>query len=181
MKLLLTVLLITSGFFICSCDSNQQSGYLATNKAEKKESSEKSLEKVNRYLVNAENKEIEDYLRRHRWNVATTGSGLRYMVYKKGTKDRDLIKKGDVVTLNYKTYLLNGRLLYTSDKLGPKVFEAGHGGVETGLEEAVLLLHKGDKAHLILPSHLAFGLNGDGDRVPKRATLLYNVEIVDVK
>ena len=173
------ILFISTGMLVTSCDNNQQAGHLATKKAGTKESSEKSLEKVNRYLLNAEKKEIDDYVRRHRWKMQTTGSGLRYNIYESGTGNPAV--KGSTVTLNYRTYLITGNLIYTSEKKGPIVFKVGHGGVETGLEEAVLLLHKGDKAHLIIPSHLAFGLNGDGDKIPKRASVIYDVELIDVK
>lgn len=44
---------------------------------------------------------------------------------------------------------------------GAKRFLIGQGGVEIGLEEAVLHLRKGDRATLILPSHLAHGLRDD--------------------
>ncbi len=179
MRSLFIILLISAGAILVSCDSNQQSGYLANKKGAKKESATKSLEKVNRYMVNAENKEIDDYIRRHRWKMKTTGSGLRYEIYKEG--NGPTIKKGDVVSLKYGLFLINGAMVYSSDKLGLKTFEVGHGGVETGLEEAMLFLHKGDKAHLILPSHLAYGLNGDGKNIPKRSTVIYNIEVIDVK
>jgi len=57
----------------------------------------------------------------------------------------------------------------------------GHGGVESGLEEAVLLLHAGDKARIIIPSHLAYGLVGDDDKIPARATLIYEIELIELK
>ena len=38
----------------------------------------------------------------------------------------------------------------------------------------------GDKAKFIIPSHLAFGLLGDENKIPKRATLVYDVELIDV-
>ena len=179
MRVIILSLLITVGIVFVSCDSNQQSGYLATKKSEKKETVGKSLEKVNRYLLEAENKEIDNYVRRHRWKMKTTGTGLRYEVYKQG--NGPAVKEGDHVVLNYRTFLINGNLIYTSDVLGPKVFEVGHGGVERGLEEAILFLRKGDKAHVILPSHLAFGLNGDGNKIPKRAIVIYDVELIDIK
>ncbi len=179
MRIIIVILSVVLGLFTVSCNNNNQAGYVAKSKKEKQESSARSLEKVNRYLVNAENKEITDYIRRHNWNMKSTGSGLRYEIYQKG--DGPAIKKGNRISLKYRAYLINGTMIYTSDTKGLKVFEVGRGGVETGLEEAVLLLHKGDKAHLILPSHLAFGLNGDGDRIPKRAIVIYDIEVMDIK
>jgi FKBP-type peptidyl-prolyl cis-trans isomerase FkpA len=77
--------------------------------------------------------------------------------------------------------LLNGDLAYSSGQTGPKEFEIGHGGVESGLEEGILLLHVGDHAKFIVPSHLAFGLLGDQNKIPQRATLVYDIELVKLK
>jgi FKBP-type peptidyl-prolyl cis-trans isomerase len=51
--------------------------------------------------------------------------------------------------------------------------------VERGLDEAMQLLKVGDRAKLILPSHLAFGLVGDDNCVPRKAILIYDVQIID--
>ena len=59
-------------------------------------------------------------------------------------------------------------------------FKVGFGGVESGLEEGVLLLRTGDKARFIMPPHLAHGLIGDGDCIPMRAIIIYDVELVRV-
>lgn len=179
MRVLLLAGIMSFGLLLVSCNnSNKPTGYIAKKPKEIQKSPAKSLEKVNRYLLKVENQEIDDYVRRHHWNMHTTGSGLRYSIVKKG--NGPLIKEGDRVTLKYNTFLINGKMVYSSLKLGPKVFEVGHGGVETGLEEAVLYLHKGDKANIIIPSFLAYGLNGDGDKIPGRAIVIYTIEVVDV-
>jgi FKBP-type peptidyl-prolyl cis-trans isomerase len=61
------------------------------------------------------------------------------------------------------------------------IFQIGHGGVETGLEEAILLMKVGDRAKLVIPSHLAHGFFGDDERIPPRATLIYDIKIVNLK
>jgi FKBP-type peptidyl-prolyl cis-trans isomerase len=58
------------------------------------------------------------------------------------------------------------------------VFEVGKGGIENGLEEAILQLHLGDQAVIILPSHLAFGLLGDQKKIPQRATVIYEIDFI---
>ena len=70
---------------------------------------------------------------------------------------------------------------YNSDKDGLKLIELGKAEVESGLEEGILLMKVGDKAKLVIPSHLAFGLLGDENKIPKRATLIYDVELVEIK
>jgi FKBP-type peptidyl-prolyl cis-trans isomerase len=178
MRVFVLTIMMLSGLLLVSCNNNKPSGYVAKKPKEVQKSPEKSLEKVNRYLLKVENQEIDDYVRRHHWNMETTGSGLRYQIVKHG-KGR-AIKQGDRVALKYNTFLINGRMIYSSVKLGPKVFEVGHGGVETGLEEAVMHLHKGDKANVIIPSFLAYGLNGDDDKIPPRAIVIYTIEVLDV-
>lgn len=91
------------------------------------------------------------------------------------------ISKNDLIELKYKTWLLDGTLIYDSDSLGNKSFKVGQGGVEPGLEEGVLMLEQGSRARFILPPHLAFGLIGDENRVPGRAILVYDIEVVKVE
>ena len=55
------------------------------------------------------------------------------------------------------------------------------GGVESGLEEGILLMKTGGKAKFILPPHLAYGLPGDGKKIPARAILVYDVELLSIQ
>jgi FKBP-type peptidyl-prolyl cis-trans isomerase len=100
------------------------------------------------------------------------------MVYEKG-KGRP-VELNTVIKFNYTTELLNGVECYSSDDYGPKQFLVGKGGVESGLEQAVLQLREGDRAKIILPSHLAFGLVGDDDCIPKKAVVIYDLEVLSV-
>lgn len=137
-----------------------------------------TLVNINKKVVKTESQEIDDFLERYRWKVQTTSTGLRYMVYH--SLNGQKAKRGDKVVLRYKLQLLNGDLLYNSAMEGPKEFIIGTGGVENGLEEGVLLMGKGDKAKLVVPSHLAYGLLGDLKKIPERAVLVYDVELVSV-
>ncbi len=163
-------------FFAGSCSQKPQQ---VKREEHKKVSREESLIKANRYLVKSENEKIENYINRHNWEMKKTPSGLRYMVYQKGSGP--LAKKGQVAVLNYKLMLITGDVLYSSDSTGPLAFEIGHGGVESGLEEALLLLRKGDKARVIIPSHLGHGLLGDQKKIPPRSTVIYDLEVVNLK
>lgn len=138
-----------------------------------------SLEEVNRLLVDKDAELIKSYVDRRGWEMEVTKSGLWYMAYEEG--NGSLIKKGDYITFNYDVWLLDGTLIYSSDELGPKSFTVGKGGVESGLEEGVLLLKKNSKARFILPPHLAHGLIGDENKIPARAILVYDIEILNVE
>ena len=130
-------------------------------------------------VIHKEDQEIADYIQRYHWRVTTQSTGLRYMIYKHGTGA--MVKSGKTVTINYSVSLLDGKLCYSSNTLGSREFQVGHGGVETGLEDGILLLREGDRAKFIVPSHLAFGLLGDQDKIPPLATLIYDVELIKLK
>lgn len=136
-----------------------------------------SMEKANRYLLNEEGEEIENYVRRHGLEMVATGTGLRYQILKQGPGNQ--IKAGDKVTLDYELRTLAGNLVYSSDKDGVKTFVVGDGSVESGLDEAMAYLHYGDVAKLIIPFHLAYGLHGDDNRIPEYTTLVYTIKIND--
>lgn len=140
---------------------------------------ELSLEEMNRKMLQYESELIDNYIEKNNLKVIKTGTGLRYQIFNEG--DGDLIKKGDVVTLEYELSLLSGELLYSSENDGNKVFLVSRGGVETGLEEAVLKLKNNSEAILILPSHLAHGLVGDGNKIPPKAILVYKIKVIDIK
>ena len=142
-------------------------------------SSSKALEKANKYLIRTEYEDIENYIRRHGLKMEETGSGLRYLIYKRGDGEKAL--KGKVAVLDYRLSLITGDVIYSSDEHGKKVFKIGQGNVESGLEEAIHYMHVGDKAKLILPAHLAYGLLGDDNKIPPRSALVYDIELIDIK
>lgn len=134
-----------------------------------------SMEKANRYLLNEEETDIENYVKRHGLDMVRTGTGLRYQIVKQGAGNQ--IEKGQKVTLEYQLHSIRGELLYSSDNDGVKSFVVGDGSVESGLDEAMLHLHYGDVAKVILPFHLGYGLHGDDNRIPEYATLVYSIKI----
>jgi FKBP-type peptidyl-prolyl cis-trans isomerase len=83
--------------------------------------------------------------------------------------------------VNYKITLLDGKLCYSSDSTGAKVFMIGKDNVESGLHEGIQLLHVGDKAIFILPSHLAHGLLGDEDKIPPHSAVIYDIELLGIR
>ncbi len=138
----------------------------------------KSLEIANKYLTVLDAERISNYVKRRNWNMTETKSGIWYEIYEKGNGKK--AKKGQIAVFNYKISLLDGTVCYTSDSLGVKKMEIGHGGVESGIEEGILLLHKGDKARFILPPFRAHGLLGDRHSIPPRSIIVYELELEDL-
>jgi len=139
----------------------------------------KTLEETNKILLETEKQEIKDLIIRYGWQMQETGSGLWYQIYESGTGK--MAESGNVAAINYTIHLLTGDLIYSSEEEELREFRIGRGGVETGLEEGILLMREGDKARFIMPSHLAHGLPGDGVKIPARAAIIYNVELIKLK
>ncbi len=173
-----TYILVISALILLGCGPDRSYKNDSSRQTYAEKEKNESLVKVNRYMVNTESKEIENYIRRHGLKVTKTGSGLVYQILKEG--NGDTAARGKIVTMEYKVKLITGDIVYSSKEDGPLTFEIGHGGVETGLEEAILNMRMGDEAIIIIPSHLGHGLLGDLKKIPQRSTIIYEVEITNI-
>jgi len=135
-----------------------------------------AIEEVNRYLVQKDRERIENYIERRGLNMQMTSSGLWYMITDSGSGS--VITSDDRVLLDYSCGLLDGTGLYSSDETGPKEVVIGKSNIESGLDEGLRMLRGGSEATFIIPSYLAHGLLGDGDRVPPRSVVVYQIRII---
>lgn len=109
-----------------------------------------------------------------------TESGLRYQYIQKGSGKQAM--KGSKVAVHYKGQLTDGQVFDDSYKRKqPLEFTVGVGQVIEGWDEGIMLLNVGDKARFVIPSHLGYGSRGAGGAIPPNATLIFDVELVDVK
>jgi len=110
-----------------------------------------------------------------------TDSGLRYQVLQ-ASKSGKKATKGQTVSVHYKGQLQDGTVFDSSYKRKePIEFPIGVGQVISGWDEGIQLLEVGDKARLVIPSHLGYGARGAGGVIPPDATLIFDVELMDVK
>ncbi len=137
-----------------------------------------NLIKANKGLVTSDQQKIITYVKHRNWQMQTTETGLWFQIISKGNGAK--AQNGMIAHLKYTLSLIDGTICYTSDSLGPKTFRIGSGGVESGLEEGILLLSQGDKARFILPPHLAHGLLGDQNKIPARSIIVYHVELINL-
>lgn len=138
-----------------------------------------SLEKANRYLVNDEEEDIQNYIARHQLDMVSTGTGMRYQIMQAGSGEQ--IKPGQTVTMEYVLNDITGDVVYSSENDGVMKAVVGCGDVVSGLDEALRHLHEGDVAKVIVPSHLAYGLLGDQKDIAPRSTLIYTIKIIKVE
>ncbi len=91
-------------------------------------------------------------------------------------------KAGDTVRVHYVGALTNGDEFDASKKHGDKPFEfeLGKGRVIKGWDEGVAGMKEGGKRKLTIPPHLGYGARGAGGKIPPNATLVFDVELVEV-
>ncbi|WP_046755639.1 peptidylprolyl isomerase [Kordia jejudonensis] len=109
-----------------------------------------------------------------------TESGLRYKIIQKGEGAQ--AEKGKIVSVHYKGMFPDGGVFDSSYKRNEPIdFPLGQGNVIPGWDEGIALLKIGDKARFVIPPHLAYGERGAGGVIPPNATLMFDVELMDVK
>ena len=109
-----------------------------------------------------------------------TETGLRYQIIQEGSGAK--AQNGQTVSVHYKGQLADGTVFDSSFKRNQPIdFVLGEGQVIKGWDEGISLLKVGDKARFVIPSNLAYGSAGAGGVIPPDATLVFDVELVDVK
>lgn len=174
MRKLLWILMMMCSIF-SSCENNSQPVKQKSSEA----STEEKLIWANQRLVRVENDLISSYIKRHELQMNQSASGLRYLIRKEGEGQNPKFEQ--TVTLKYSLKLINGNEVYNSDRDGLKKFIIGKSQEPSGLDEGVRILKKGGKALLIMPSNLGYGLLGDSFKIPKKAILIYEVELINIK
>ena len=110
--------------------------------------------------------------------VITLPSGLQYMVLKEG--DGRKPKATDQVVCHYEGFLIDGTVFDSSVQRGePATF--GLQQVIAGWTEGLQLMQEGAKYRFFIPYRLAYGEGGAGGLIPPFATLIFDVELIEVK
>lgn len=135
---------------------------------------------MNKELTLEEDLAIRMYLEQHNGLTAeSTGSGLRYIVIKPGKGET--AKAGQDAKVQYKVSLLDGTECYQTAADEVEVFRIDKSNIETGIQEGIKKMRVGEKARLIIPSHLAHGLIGDLDKIPPVTPIVVDIELIELQ
>ncbi|MGZ3884325.1 MAG: FKBP-type peptidyl-prolyl cis-trans isomerase [Bacteroidia bacterium] len=169
-----SLLVLTLALFAGCGPDEKKEQHLNINK----EAIKAQFEKANRQVIEKENDDMDAYAANHQMNFVKTRSGVRYFVYKASARG-DSISDSSMVTIDFTVSLLDGTECYSSKKDGPKTFRVGYDNIETGVHRGLPYLKKGDKALLLIPSHLGHGLLGDMNKIPPQTPLVCDIQIHD--
>jgi FKBP-type peptidyl-prolyl cis-trans isomerase len=167
-KQIISVVILLFSFVSCRNDQVSQKAMIKPGKQE--------MADLNRYLVQKDREIIENYIERKNLKMTESSTGFWYFIDKEGSGE--YLKDYDSIVMNYECSLLDGTVCYISSDLGPKEIILGKTDIEPGLNEGLRLLRPGAEALFILPPFLAYGLVGDGKKIPPRTTIVYRVSII---
>lgn len=165
--------------FSCGPDEQKQKPHYTYNEKAIKD----QFVKANQQLAQKENDDMDSYVSTHKMAFVKTKSGVRYFVYKASAKGDsikqlgDSIRKENIIKADFTVSLLDGTECYSTAKEGPKTIVVGHEDIESGLQIGLQYLKKGDKAIILIPSHLAHGLLGDMNKIPPQTPIVYDIQI----
>lgn len=108
-------------------------------------------------------------------------SGLLYVERAPGAGGAPA-REGQELVVHYDGRLLDGTPFDSSYRSGvPFTFRVGMGRVIKGWDQAFLTMHRGEKRTLIIPHWLAYGARGSPPNIPPNATLVFEVELLDIR
>ncbi len=154
---------------VISCNSAQE-------KTKSKSGPRKDeMAELNKYMVQKDRERIQNYIERKGLEMTESEAGLWYQIKSEGSGD--YLIDNDRIVMEYECSLLDGTFCYSSQESGPKDLILGHSDIEAGLDRGLRMLKRGGEAIFIIPPFLAYGIVGDGDKIPPRAIIIYNVSV----
>ena len=167
--LAVSIAIISVFLFACRNGSENKNPVYKPNKND--------MADMNNFLVQKDRERIQSYFERKGLSMKETPTGLWYNIIKEG--NGNFLNDNDRIRYEYDCSLLDGSKCYNSQELGAAEIQIGRSELPIGLYEGMKLLKRGGEAIFILPPFLAYGLIGDGKKIPPRATVVYSIRVLE--
>jgi FKBP-type peptidyl-prolyl cis-trans isomerase len=169
-------LLIYLAFFVLlqgRCGRSEQAPYAPAVSHDRQR-----LQEVNKYLSEKEQDILQAYVNRQQLDMKQSNRGYFYQLVEEGRGEK--ISVDDVAQLYGAIFLIDGTRCYTYGKEHPLEVKVGSFSGITVLNAALTGVRQGSHLRLVVPSFLAFGLLGDGDKIPPRSPLVCDFWVGEV-
>ncbi len=109
-----------------------------------------------------------------------TNTGIRYIVLQEGNGER--AKAGEKVAVLYVGRLLNGTVFdQATEKEKAFTFRVAREQVIQGWDQVLQLMKVGEKRLVVIPAELAYGTRGQPPKIGRNATLVFEIELIEIK
>ena len=134
--------------------------------------------KFNKQLNNLENKQIQEYIQSHSEDFLQTNAGF-FMTRTKLDSVR-LVGDRDTIQFNYQVKNLKDSLIYNYETIGNQTIVLGQSSMIPGLEYGLKRMSEGEKATILLPSGLAYGVDGDRKNIGADQPLVIDIKLNNI-
>lgn len=133
----------------------------------------------NRSVLAGQRERISSFIKQNNLTMQRTGTGMHYRFLTGPLPGTDVLEE-DYVSVSFSSRLLDGTPLYETSSQDPLEFVVGKDDqVLLGFHELVQLMHPGDSIQALMPSHLAYGVSGDQNRVPTEAVVEVHLKLLN--
>lgn len=164
--------------FLVSCNNDPVIYDITEQQTEKKDSSD-PLVSINKEIVRVENQFIQNYIERHQLDMTKRDNGIYFDVYQSNA-DGQAVSSGDLVEIQYQRKLLTGHNIEKEDSTITKRFVVEESDDIQGMHFSVLELRQGESGIFIIPSHLAYGITGKRNEIPRSASLVLDIKQIKI-
>lgn len=136
--------------------------------------SDEGLIEMNKSLIAKDRELITIFTERMQLKATESPTGLWFYEMKRGEGKE--VKTGDNVMFDFECTLLNGTPCYS----GTKSLRVGYNDAGSGVTEGLQMMRQGSEFLFIIPPYLAYGLTGDGNKIPGRSILIYKIRVREI-
>lgn len=158
-------------FLLAACQ--KQLPQLPANKSNTEDAVGNGLLKINEELILREDSILADFVSKSDSDFVKDKLGFWYKM--NFTTNSKSLKTDDKCVVDYSVYSLDNELLLSKKEQ----IVIGKNQVVTGAEELLKQMHLGEKATLILPWYLAYGMKGDSENIPPYTSVIIYLHLLD--